>query len=212
MVIPDEIKQQVKDEFSPIQKKVIFKVFKKSPENAYSTDTVALIKGVSELSSFLSLEIYDIDSDKDLAAKYNVEMTPAILIHSEKNEWPFKFYGIPAGYEFSALIEAVKYVGTGETGLAEQLKKQAEGINTPKDIKVFVTPSCPYCSSAVLTAFQLAIANPKFIKSQMIEATEFPELSTKFSVRTVPKIVINDTNSFEGSLPAEKFLAKVTEK
>ena len=64
MVIPDEIKQQVKDEFSPIQQKVIFKVFKKSPENAYSTDTVALIKGVSELSTFLSLEIYDIDSDK----------------------------------------------------------------------------------------------------------------------------------------------------
>lgn len=212
MVIPDEIKQQVKEEFSSIKQKVIFKIFKKNPENPYSIDTIDLIKGVVEISDFLSLEVYDIDADKELAAKYQIEMTPAILIHSEQNEWPFKFYGIPAGYEFSALIEAIKYVGTGETGLAEQLKKQAESITSPKDIKVFVTSSCPYCSTAVLTAFQLAIANPKFITSQMIEASNFIELSTKFSVRTVPKIVINDTISFEGPLPAEKFLSKVCEK
>lgn len=209
MTLPEDIKQQVKDEFASLSRKVILKVFTQSHDCQYCDDTTNLVKGVAQLSDFIAVEIYDFEKDQALAQKYKVEMVPAILLHNVDKEWPIRFYGIPAGYEFSALIEAIKYVGTGNTGLSEEILKQVQQIKTPTDLKVFVTTSCPYCSSSVLMAFQLAMANPEFINANMIEAAEFPQISTQFSVRAVPKTVVNDKNSFEGSLPPEKFFQKV---
>ena len=54
----------------------------------------------------------------------------------------------------------------------------------------------------------MAIASPH-ITAQCIDATEFPELSQRYQVMAVPKIVINDAVEFEGALPERDFLAAV---
>jgi hypothetical protein len=62
----------------------------------------------------------------------------------------------------------------------------------------------------VRLAHQLAIEN-EMITAEAVEATEFPEMSQQFMVRSVPKIVINDDASFEGALPEGMFLDQVFE-
>ena len=57
-------------------------------------------------------------------------------------------------------------------------------------------------------AQHMAIASPR-ITAECIEATEFPELSQRYRVMAVPKIVINDTVEFEGALPEREFLGAV---
>jgi len=54
----------------------------------------------------------------------------------------------------------------------------------------------------------MAIASPH-ITAQCIDATEFPELSQRYRVMAVPKIIINDAVEFEGALPERDFLAAV---
>jgi hypothetical protein len=54
----------------------------------------------------------------------------------------------------------------------------------------------------------MAIASPH-ITAQCIDATEFPELSRRYHVMAVPKIIINDAVEFEGALPERDFLAAV---
>ncbi len=44
------------------------------------------------------------------------------------------------------------------------------------------------------------------IKADCIESTEFPDLAGKYRVFAVPKTVINEGASIEGSLPEEFFL------
>lgn len=44
------------------------------------------------------------------------------------------------------------------------------------------------------------------IQADCIEATEFPDLAGKYRIYAVPKTVINETASIEGSLPEEHFL------
>jgi hypothetical protein len=44
------------------------------------------------------------------------------------------------------------------------------------------------------------------VRADMIEATEFPELSEKYKVMAVPRVVINDTSYFESALPEAQFL------
>src|SRR5260370_40700000 len=54
----------------------------------------------------------------------------------------------------------------------------------------------------------MAIASPR-VRAECIEANEFPELSQRYQVMAVPKIVINDRVGFEGALPERDFLGAV---
>ncbi len=57
-------------------------------------------------------------------------------------------------------------------------------------------------------AQHMAIASPR-VTAECIEATEFPELSQRYRVMAVPKIVINDKLEFEGAIPEKDFLGAV---
>jgi len=99
-------------------------------------------------------------------------------------------------------------VGTGESGVSEMTKTMLLKIRKPMDIKVFVTLTCPYCPPAVTMAHKFAFEN-NLIQANMIESSQFVPLSNKFKVYAVPKIVINDSIEFEGSLPENLFLEQV---
>jgi Thioredoxin domain len=49
----------------------------------------------------------------------------------------------------------------------------------------------------------------EFMQADCIEATEFPDLSSRFRVYAVPKTVINGSASIEGALPEAFFLDEV---
>ncbi len=59
-------------------------------------------------------------------------------------------------------------------------------------------------------AYQFAMEND-LIRADGIEATEFPDLASRYRVYAVPRTIINDEGSVEGSLPEEFFLEKVLE-
>ena len=43
----------------------------------------------------------------------------------------------------------------------------------------------------------------------MVEATEFPHLAQRYSVRAVPRTIINETGVIEGSMPPREFAEAV---
>jgi len=47
------------------------------------------------------------------------------------------------------------------------------------------------------------------VRSECVEATQFPELSRQYQVMAVPKIVINDRVEFEGAIPEGDFVSAV---
>ena len=57
-------------------------------------------------------------------------------------------------------------------------------------------------------AQHMSIASER-VRSECVEATEFPELSQRYQVMAVPKIVINDTVEFEGAIPEADFVKAV---
>lgn len=54
----------------------------------------------------------------------------------------------------------------------------------------------------------MAIASER-VTADVIEASEFPDLSDRYAVQGVPKIVINDQREIMGSRPEAAFLAEV---
>lgn len=54
----------------------------------------------------------------------------------------------------------------------------------------------------------MAIENEHII-ADTVEATEFPQLSQKYRVMSVPKIVVNEKTEFVGALPEDRYLREV---
>jgi thioredoxin family protein len=73
---------------------------------------------------------------------------------------------------------------------------------------VFVTPTCPYCPGAASTANRMALASSK-VRSLVVEANEFVELSDRFGVQGVPRTVVNRAGAFVGALPENRFIESV---
>jgi predicted DsbA family dithiol-disulfide isomerase len=47
------------------------------------------------------------------------------------------------------------------------------------------------------------------VTADVIEASEFPELSRQYGVTGVPKIIINDKVEFVGAVPEQHFVAAI---
>lgn len=175
----------------------------------YCSDTKELLGELAGMSGKIKLTVYDINANAKEAKFLGVDKTPALVVGGKKIYNAY-YYGIPAGHEFAALLEDIVDASNGKTRLADSTKSALKELKKQIDIKVFVTPTCPWCPRAVRTAHQFAMENSN-IRSSMIESMEFNELANKYSVMAVPKIVINDSISFEGALPEEQFLQYVQE-
>lgn len=47
------------------------------------------------------------------------------------------------------------------------------------------------------------------VRSDVIDATQFPDMARQYQVFAVPKVVINDKTSFEGNLPPHQFVGHI---
>ena len=147
--------------------------------------------------------------DSEEIEVFKIDLFPAIVIHG-REEYNIRYFGLPVGYEFGVLVEDIIYVSKGTLDLPEEVLDEVKKIQESVHIKVFVTPTCPYCPYVARTAHMFALANRNIV-ADVIEAMEFPELADKYNVYAVPKVVINDRVSFEGVLSEDKFLEKVIE-
>jgi glutaredoxin-like protein len=159
------------------------------------------------LSDKITLEVHDFVRDAQLAEQYHIDKIPAVAIlsggaapDSAPKDYGIRLYGVPAGYEFSTLIEDILMVSQQKSTLNAKTLNELQKLTQPVNIQVFVTPTCPYCPRAVVLAHQLALAS-EYITASMVEANEFPHLSHKYQVYGVPRTVIEDVIHVEGAVP-----------
>ncbi|MGC8670027.1 MAG: protein disulfide oxidoreductase [Candidatus Micrarchaeia archaeon] len=210
-LMKEEDKKYVKDLFEKsLVDDVNMLLFVDSKERCmYCNETKELMEELASINQKLKLKVYDISTNKKEAQLLGIDKAPSLTLWGKTNYSIF-YFGIPAGHEFAALLEDIVDVSKNTTRLQQSTKEKLKSVSKPINIKVFVTPTCPYCPRAVRTAHQLAIEN-KNIRAEMVEAMEFEALANKYEVMAVPKIVINDTVSFEGALPEDAFMQYVME-
>lgn len=209
MLIGNELREQLEQRLKKLTGDVNILFFTQELECQYCRETGELLKELSEVSPSLKLEIKNLMPGREETLKYNIDKIPAIVpLDKDRKDYGIRFYGIPGGYEFTSLLESIIMLGTGNTGLNDELIEQIKSIEEPVHLQVFVTPTCPYCPRAVATAHRLAYLNVN-IKADMIEATEFPQLIQKYNVRGVPRTVINEHDFIEGQMPEEMVIDRI---
>jgi len=136
-----QIKQAFGDLSNPVQ--ILFFGFKENCE--YCGETQQMLTEVSEIDSRLSLSVHDLKDDAALAAQYRVDKAPAIVLASKDGDTltdlGVQFSGIPAGYEFSTLINDIILASKRTVGLSEATREFLQTLTKPLHLQVFVTPT-----------------------------------------------------------------------
>jgi glutaredoxin-like protein len=107
---------------------------------AYCKETGELLEEVTVLSEKLHLDVKDIADDKQEAQDLGITRVPAFVL-SGQAKGKVRYFGIPAGYEFSTLIESLVDVSRGTTDLSEKTRTALAGVDQDLHIQVFVTPT-----------------------------------------------------------------------
>jgi len=194
-MLNQDIRKQVQDVFADLKSPVAVLFFGSQVQNCdYCKETAQLLEEVSELSDLIEFKKYDLEANADIASQFSVDKAPAVVLAAKQGDelvdYGVRFAGIPAGHEFTSLIQGLLMVSSGDSGLDEKTKSLLANLSEPLHFYVFVTPTCPYCPQAVILAHRMAFEN-KLVQAEMVEAMEFPELSNKFGVSGVPHTVIN---------------------
>lgn len=208
-LLNQEVAGQIKTHLEQMVNDVTMVLFTQKDTNncVYCTETQQLLSEVAALSDKLSLETRDLSSDE--AQLYGVTMTPSFVMLNHEGEFKgVTFNGIPAGHEINSFLAGILGMSGADHGFDDATVERIKNLKKPVDIKVFVTTSCPHCPGAVAKAHQLSMLNEN-IKGSMIEANSFQELSRKYNVSGVPKIVINDSVELLGDQPLEEFIKRI---
>lgn len=142
----DQIIEQVKGVFNdtldhPVQ--IIY--FGSQSRCEYCLPTRQLLEEIIPISDKLSLVIYDLESDPELARQYRVDRTPGIIIAGLDREktidYGVRFYGMPSGHEFNSLINSIIMVSQRSGGLDPESQQFLINLHQDVLLQVFVTPT-----------------------------------------------------------------------
>lgn len=114
--------------------------FTQELECNYCRETNQIVTDLASISDKINVETYNFITDKDRVEQYNVDKIPATVVIGAEDRG-IRFYGIPSGFEFMSLLEAVKMVSSGQTGLNPRTREMLKHLNKPLHIQVLVTPT-----------------------------------------------------------------------
>jgi len=199
-MIQEKDRTQISTIFNTLENEVRIVTFTQEFECEFCRMTRELVEELQGLSAKIRVEVYDFLKDPDIVKKYNIDKIPATVVLGER-DYGIRFYGVPAGYEFTSLIEDITYVSRRNPDLPKDILNELAKIDQPVHIQVLTSPTCPYCALAVRSAHRFAMVNDSIV-SDMVELTEFPNLAVKYNVQSFPKIIINEHHSLPG-LPTD---------
>jgi glutaredoxin-like protein len=106
----------------------------------YCKETRELLEEVTALSDKLHLNVKDFVRDEQEAQSLGITRIPAFILQGNI-KGKVRFFGIPAGYEFSTLIEDLLDVSKGTTDLSDKTRETLSKVDQDLHLQVFVTPT-----------------------------------------------------------------------
>ena len=145
--------------------------------------------------------------DHELAQKWRVDTSPTLMIAPERCD--IRWLGAPMGEEGRTFLETLLLVGMGQSGLSEPARKILAKLDAPRRIKVFVSPTCPYCPQQAVNAVRAVIERPDMLSLEIIDIQAQPEIADRFAAHSVPQTFADDVLIGMGAQTEELFCASL---
>ena len=136
-MISDLEKDVIKKKFTALVNDVELVNFTQEYECQFCKEARDIVLQLGALSPKIKVKVFDFVNNGDDVTKFNIKKIPAIAIIG-KQDYGIRYYGVPAGYEFTAFIDDIIDVSNGTTSLSEIIKKKLADIKKPVHLQVFV--------------------------------------------------------------------------
>ncbi len=145
-LLDDKIKEQVKEFFSELENPVKILFFGSKEQHCdYCSETAGLLEEISELSDLITLEMYDLEENPEKVQEYKIDKVPMTVIAGVKDgevvDYRIRLSGIPAGHEFTTLVNDLVMVSKQDSGLSPATREKLSKIEKPVNLQVFITPT-----------------------------------------------------------------------
>jgi thioredoxin reductase (NADPH) len=175
---------------------------KTSTFNRAAEEIVALFRKLTDKVVF---EQYGLDSKQ--AQDWKVDRSPTLLFEPES--YNIRFLGAPAGEEGRTFVEILLVLGARQSGLSAQSKKLLGKIQEPRKVRVFVTPTCPYCPQQAVNAVKAVVERPELVSLEIVEMLANQDLAQQLSAQSAPQTYANDRLIALGAQSEELFAASL---
>jgi thioredoxin reductase (NADPH) len=161
-----------------------------------------VIRLIREMTSQVTLREFGLDHA--LAKKWKATSSPTILFDPE--HFQIRWLGAPVGEEGKTFVAALQMMGFRATGLSQDSLKILQKIREPRALKIFVSPTCPYCPQQAVNAFKAAVEKPDLISLEIIDIQANPDLARQYGAQSVPQTFADGKRIAMGAQPEELFL------
>ncbi len=197
IMLDQAIKDQVKQVFSSLRNKYIFKV-NVSHEHPNKEELITLLDEVASCSDNVSC---DIDGGSNLSF--------TIFKNNEPTNITFK--AVPTGHEFSTLLVAVLNAdGIGKNLPDELFSDRIKSLTGKIEIKSYISLSCTNCPEVVQALNVIALLNPN-VSHQIIDGGLHKEEIESLGIQAVPTIYANGEPLHVGRSSLGELLSKLEE-
>ena len=219
MLFSENELNNVKNELSKLKEKVVLKLFTDFKTQDDGTKkricmacegTHNLLKTLSDLSGGkLDFEEVSTEENVEETERYNVQRIPAILFVNEKGKEIIRYSANPSGSEFVPFLNSIQYFSGVRPYYTDQIQTNLEKI--PKsNMKIFITPTCPYCPQTVPVLTLFAIVSEGKVSAEVIDVDLNPDIAMRYQVQGVPHTVINEKENIYGMFTPQDLLDKLT--
>ena len=219
MLFSENEMNNVKNELSKLKEKVVLKLFTDFKTQDDGTKkrmcmacegTHNLLKTLSDLSEGkLDFEEVSTEEDVEETERYNVQRIPAILFVNEKGKEIIRYSANPSGSEFVPFLNSIQYFSGVRPYYTDQIQTNLKKISK-SNMKIFITPTCPYCPQTVPVLTLFAIVSEGKVSAEVIDVNLNPDIAMKYQVQGVPHTVINEKENIYGMFTPQDLLDKLT--
>lgn len=139
-IIQDNDKSAVQKILANLEQPVTIMNFTQTFESGSCAGTRQLLEELVALSDKLKLEVYDFVADQAKADELRIERVPAVALVGDR-DYGIRFYGPPAGYELSSLLQDLVMISTRDSGLSAETRETLKSVTKPVHLEVLVTPT-----------------------------------------------------------------------
>ena len=139
-VMDDKTREAVRQVLRELPRTVKLVMFTQELECEYCAVTRELVEELAGLSEHLTADVRDFVADAELAEQYGVDKIPALLVLSDEDPG-IRFFGVPAGYEFESLLQAIRTRSRGDAGLPGVVMEDLARVDKPVHLQVMITPT-----------------------------------------------------------------------
>ncbi len=198
-----EVENNLRAAFDALPHKVSIMLFTEKGNNDVLNQAARdLLTALSRISNKVELSEFDLNGAE--AKKRNVNSSPSLIFDPDRCS--IRYLGVPFGEEGRTLVGMILLLGLQTGNLSEQSRKVMSKIGSKREIKVFVSPTCPYCPDQAINAVKAAIERPDIVSLEIIDIQSNQETANRYSAFSVPQTFANDVLISLGAQPEELFV------